>query len=96
MWADRGSRQSRGYGAVWEKLRVRVLKRDDYLCKVCLAKGRITAATQVDHIKQKAKGGTDDLDNLQSICDPCHADKTYRENGRIARPVIGLDGWPID
>ena len=54
----------------------------------------MTPATQVDHIKPKAKGGTDDWDNLQSICDRCHDAKTKQDMG--VRPAIGLDGWPED
>ena len=60
----------------------------------CKRVGRATPATQVDHIKPKAKGGTDDWDNLQSICDRCHDAKTKQDMG--ARPAIGLDGWPED
>jgi 5-methylcytosine-specific restriction protein A len=34
----------------------------------------------VDHIKPKANGGTDDETNLQSICEACHKEKTRKEN----------------
>lgn len=78
------SRHQRGYGSQWEKIRERALKRDGYLCQVCLDKGIFTQAQAVDHIKAKTDGGTDDLDNLQSICNPCHEAKTVEEanNGR--------------
>ena len=36
-------------------------------------------ATEVDHIKRKEDGGTDAIDNLQSLCGPCHATKTAKE-----------------
>ena len=89
------SRHERGYGSVWVKLRERILRRDDYLCQPCLAKGRPTQATEVDHITPKAKGGTDDDGNLQSICNPCHVSKTAIENGGKPRHAIGPDGWPV-
>jgi 5-methylcytosine-specific restriction protein A len=37
------------------------------------------SATQVDHIKAKAVGGTDEDNNLQPLCGPCHKAKTARE-----------------
>lgn len=88
------SRQSRGYGQQWVRLRARILERDNHLCRPCLAAGRVTAANQVDHIKPKAQGGNDADDNLQAICKPCHDDKTTRDGGGTVRPPIGADGWP--
>lgn len=82
-WSDsrRGSRQARGYGTQWEKLREQILKRDNYLCQCsdCKAKDRIRPASQVDHITNKAAGGTDDPSNLQAINALCHKIKTARE-----------------
>jgi 5-methylcytosine-specific restriction protein A len=42
----------------------------------------VTHGAIVDHIKPKAEGGTDDLENLQAICRPCHVKKTALESGR--------------
>ncbi|EJG27017.1 HNH endonuclease domain protein [Acinetobacter baumannii IS-123] len=47
----------------------------------CRAVGRVSPATDVDHIKAKAFGGTDDPDNLQSLCGTCHKEKTAKESG---------------
>lgn len=69
----------RGYGAMWRKLRAMVLERDRYLCRECLSKGLYVSATTVDHIIAKAHGGSDDLSNLQSLCEQCHRMKTARE-----------------
>lgn len=90
------SRHLRGYGTQWDKLRVAILVRDNHLCQSCLAKGRVTAANQVDHIVPKAKQGTDDHNNLQSLCKPCHDAKTIIDNGGKPRPTYGADGWPLD
>lgn len=73
------SRHERGYGSKWDKLRKQILKRDQHLCQVCLEKGIYTKARQVDHKTPKAEGGTDDPNNLQSICIPCHRYKTANE-----------------
>ena len=98
---QRGSRHQRGYGAAWVRLRKAILARDGYLCQVCLAAGRPTPATAVDHIKPKAIGGTDDAENLRAICDDCHKAKTTAEghaaHGREVKAIrrVGLDGYPI-
>lgn len=58
--------------------------------------GRTTQARAVDHIINKAAGGSDDPSNLQAICDACHAEKTSREgNGGRSVVEFGLDGWPV-
>ena len=99
------SRQSRGYGAEWEKVRAQVIGRDMGLCQVCKRNGIIKAGRDVDHKVSKAKaaqmGWRDDqvdaMANLEYLCKPCHDEKTARETGRTYRPKvqIGLDGWPV-
>ena len=86
----RGSRQSRGYGAEWDKRRKRILHRDKGLCQVHLKDGRYRPATEVDHIVNKAdakaRGWSDEQIeadiNLQSICTECHQVKTAEEAKR--------------
>ncbi|MGL5948247.1 MAG: HNH endonuclease [Aeromonas sp.] len=73
------SADERGYDWQWRKLRKRIMVRDDYLCQVCLALGIVTPATQVDHIVNKASGGSNTEANLQAICDKCHDTKTRAE-----------------
>ena len=96
---SRESRHTRGYGTAWDKLRLAVLKRDSYLCQCthCKAEKRVTLASEVDHIVSKAKGGTDDPDNLQAISKACHKRKTIEEQGGTMKPrvKIGIDGFPI-
>ena len=79
---SRGTRHERGYGSAWDRLRKIVMQRDAGLCQPCKEDGRITVATMVDHIKPKAEGGTDDLENLRAICKVCHAKKTDVEKNR--------------
>ena len=75
----KGTAEQRGYGYRWKLIRTQVLRRDHYLCQPCLKNGVITPATAVDHIINKARGGADELSNLQSICDHCHQEKTINE-----------------
>jgi hypothetical protein len=37
-------------------------------------------ATEVDHIIEVARGGTNTIDNLQPLCKPCHLAKTVAFN----------------
>ena len=43
----RGTRQQQGYGAEWQRIRLIILERDDYLCRYCGC-----PATTVDHVIQ--------------------------------------------
>ena len=80
--SHRGSRHQRGYGSRWDRLRLRILRRDCGLCQPCRRRGLVTAGGEVDHIVPKAEGGSDDDGNLQCICRDCHAAKTALESAR--------------
>jgi len=73
-----------GYDHNWRKQRNRRLDAEP-LCRHCAARGFITPAVEVDHIKPKALGGDDAWDNTQSLCKPCHRDKTRQDIRRINR-----------
>ena len=73
------SRHERGYGTQWDKIRIQILRRDNYLCVEHQRRGQLVEAYQVDHIKPKAQEGDDSLDNLQSLCVQCHKEKTQKE-----------------
>ena len=65
----------------WSRLRVRLLRRDRYTCRI--AGPRCTGrATEVDHVDRH---GNDDDANLQAVCRACHPAKSGRE-GNAARP----------
>ncbi len=74
----RESACKRGYDRKWQKRRIMVLKRDYYLCQDKECGRPVGASGHVDHIIPKAKGGTDDMDNLQTLCRECHSVKTGR------------------
>jgi len=69
----------------WKKVRELALKRDGGLCVMCLKEGRIVKADVVDHIIEIKDGGDPyDLNNLQSLCNKCHAKKTFvAREGRV-------------
>jgi len=72
----------RGWGtggstSQWRRLRAACLSRDGYRCHWC---GGV--ATQADHVKPRAHGGVDELDNLVAACAPCNrkrGQQTQRE-----------------
>lgn len=97
-WGDK-SRHERGYGSNWDKIRKIALKRDQYMCQRCLENNRYTPLQvklydhAVDHIVPKAKGGTDELSNLQSLCEPCHEIKTAEDKFTKTDRMRRTDGW---
>jgi 5-methylcytosine-specific restriction protein A len=88
---SRTSRQSRGYGSAWDRLRLEILKRDDYLCQRCLP-ARATSATEVHHIREKARGGDDSPSNLISTCATCHRE----EHGVVTKHGFDRHGRSLD
>jgi 5-methylcytosine-specific restriction protein A len=71
------------YTARWAKLRTAILKAEP-LCRRCAAEGRITAATDVDHIvRHRGRAHVFwSAPNLQPLCRACHAAKTGEERAR--------------
>lgn len=61
--------------AISKKLRLLILERDGYRCRLC---GRTAKDTklEVDHITPVAKGGTDSLSNLRTLCIDCNRGKS--------------------
>ena len=57
-------------------LRHEVFKRDGYKCVECGASKDDGATLHVDHKIPVSKGGTDELDNLQTLCSDCNLNKS--------------------
>ena len=57
-------------------LRHEVFKRDGYKCVECGASKDDGATLHVDHKVPVSKGGTDELDNLQTLCSDCNLNKS--------------------
>jgi 5-methylcytosine-specific restriction enzyme A len=80
----------------WDKLRLEILRQEP-LCRICMSKGRVTAARDVDHIVPTSQGGALlDPSNCRPLCVECHKDVTRKQLGHKRKPAIGLDGWPIE
>lgn len=62
-------------GRSWQRKRETILLQTDCMCALC----KVAQATEVDHIIPLEQGGSNDEINLQSLCAPCHAEKTRQE-----------------
>ncbi len=60
-----------------KSIRHEVFKRDNYRCVECGATNNETIL-HVDHILPVSQGGSDELDNLQTLCEECNLCKFNR------------------
>lgn len=58
-----------------QRTRVLVLARDNHKCRMC-GRNADEVPLEVDHIFPHAHGGTDDLDNLATLCRDCNRGKS--------------------
>jgi len=75
--AKRGQK-TKDTGPVRGSVRYEVLKRAHGRCELCGCPADLRML-HVDHIDPKSKGGSNDLDNLQALCDLCNANKGNRD-----------------
>lgn len=68
------------YGREWPRERNAVLRRDYHHCLLCMS-----PATTAHHIKSRAAGGSNQPENLLSVCWECHA---QMDTGRIAKAYL--------
>lgn len=73
-------KNSEGMDSRWNNLRKKVFQRDGYKCVKCGFSKNLT----VDHITPRHAGGTDELNNLRTLCALCHEEvhnrKIFRED----------------
>ncbi len=64
-----------------------VLARDQWQCLSCGRTARADGVLlEVDHIIPRSKGGSDDMNNLQTLCKKCNIGKSNRDSTRLSRP----------
>jgi len=96
-WRDGKTTNERGYTYQWQQARERFLRANP-LCAYCRRKGKLKAASIVDHVipHRGDQARFWDETNWQSLCKPCHdVDKAREERGSRQRQSIGLDGYPV-
>lgn len=83
----RGYNHSKRYNSDWSRIS-KAYRKAHPLCEKCLEEGRAVTATLVHHKKPIAEGGTNETDNLQSLCNRCHG-LIHGERG----DYTGKQGW---
>ncbi|MFP5274858.1 HNH endonuclease [Coleofasciculus sp.] len=61
-----------------------VFERDNYKCKSC-GKTHLDTQLQIDHIIPLARGGQNDISNLQTLCRSCNLKKKHHLDPRFRR-----------
>jgi 5-methylcytosine-specific restriction endonuclease McrA len=59
-----------------------VFERDNYQCKSC-GKTNQQTTLNIDHIIPLAKGGSNDISNLQTLCQDCNQQKKHHFDPRF-------------
>jgi 5-methylcytosine-specific restriction endonuclease McrA len=77
-----------GTNAAWRAARARAYAVYGNACLKC---GNL--ATDIDHIVEVANGGTDDIENLQPLCNACHKAKTAEFNSKRKKPTMTPFFW---
>ncbi len=83
---QRRSPHARGYTKRWQRLR-RWYMAGHPLCEdpFNVHAGCVVPGEVVDHIQPLSQGGTNDEDNLQTLCWSCHSRKTVMHDGGFGR-----------
>lgn len=81
VWAKPVTATKRVTGRKLQTMRAKLFTSNP-LCVECERQGRVTLATQRDHIKPLAEGGQDVDDNVQGLCAACHDAKSKEESNR--------------
>lgn len=82
-------RQKAYQNTAWRKMRDTYLH-EHPLCEDCLAKGKVTPATDIHHIKSPFKNGEVNwglllnYENLAALCKECHGNRHAAEQGHIS------------
>ena len=74
------SRQRRGLGAGWERLKARIIERDGATCQLRLP-GCTVVATTADHFMPRSRGGPTAVSNLRASC--VHCNSARGDGGRL-------------
>lgn len=83
--SGRNARQQFYHSAAWRRLAESVIAQEP-TCRMCKERGEVALSECVDHIEPLARRPDLALEreNLQGLCNSCHARKTRREQGPAA------------
>lgn len=83
--AEEVTHEAIGHPVVRNRKRWTILARDNWTCCACGRSSREGYSLEVDHILPRSKGGTDDEDNLQTLCWPCNSGKSNLDQTDLRR-----------
>jgi 5-methylcytosine-specific restriction endonuclease McrA len=70
-----------------------VLARDNWTCCSCGRSSKEEGMTlEVDHIVPRSRGGSDNIDNLQTLCKKCNIGKSNKDTTDLRRSA---QGWEV-
>ena len=79
-------------GRKLQAARLRIWSADPH-CAMCRKLVAYPHGFELDHIRALHKdGSTNDDDNMQVLCHPCHAEKTAKDMGHAERAKFDADG----
>ncbi len=84
-------RYPRPSGNWWEARKLHVLARDRFTCQYCGAQDR---PLRIDHHFPHSKGGSNELKNLVTACEPCNSKKGAKTPGEWRKLYQLLCGEP--
>lgn len=73
----------KNYKELSDATKRRVKQRDGFKCVKCGSKDML----EVDHIVPDAEGGSNAMNNLQTLCKDCHSIKTKKEIAQAHRAM---------
>jgi len=76
----------------WDAIRQDVLRRDGFRCVSC-GEQLVSKDADVHHLLPRSMGGTDEMSNLVTLCDGCHASHHPSLAGGLARRVMEI--WAV-
>ncbi len=86
VWQKKPAVVSGRGGRPWRRKRERIFNRDNFLCQIHFLRGELRSVSLsgvdagiCDHKVPLSQGGTDDDENLQTICAECDKEKTSGE-----------------
>lgn len=75
-----GSVSQNGSGSISKAVRFNVLRRDGFRCVYCGNKASDQSPLQIDHVKPRSKGGSNEPENLVAACRACNIGKSDRHS----------------
>ncbi len=81
-------RPSQARGAI--RLRYQILDRDRFACVDCGTPRAGGVRLEVHHVKWVSRGGSNDRDNLVTLCNACHAGRHATSEGRTKDELVNV------